>query len=398
MRPGLVIAAVLVLTGCGQPQSAAGSSPSPIISRQNSAPVFGPLAVMVHRAGPDEQYFVQLVAVDGRGGPAVQALSRAQKTLFFMTSCPPAGSTCADGVTANYSIPEISISLTRVYFLDGETEVKSLGADGTVTSIKSIDAPPNSQVAFSVSPDDRRMAVSIITLATSLQPEASFSDQMYVEDLATTANRVELYSSHTEAVWPVAWHAGDLIVATGTMEPTFDNPYGATGYHVVDPATGHDRASLDCAFGLLVSAGTACASGWCGVFEGPCGPGTLGAQAWNGTKTAFSIPSGPPPHIVRNGIVTHLSPDGGRLAVDVVTDQQTGASITMLFQNGTAGVIAGDATPQGWLDKTHLVVSSGSGVKVVDTDSGAEFLMTALKTIPQQGMPQLAGVLPDNLG
>lgn len=352
---------------------------------------------MVHRAGTGEPYFVQLVAIDGRGGPWVQSLSRASKTFFLMTPCPPAA-VCADSETANYSLPETSISRTRVYFLDGETEVKSLGADGIATSLKKIDAPPNSQVVFAVSPDDRKMAVSIITLATSLNPEGSFSEQMYVEDLASTANRIELYSSHTLAEWPVAWHAGDLIVATGTMEPTFDNPYGATGYHVVDPATGRRLASLDCAFGLLEAAGTACASGWCAVFEGPCDSGTLGVQAWDGTKTAFSLPSGPPPHIVRNGLVMHLSPDGSRVAVEVVTDPLTGAGNTMLFQNGAASLIARDTDPQGWLDNTHLVVVSGGGVKIVDTTSGAELLMTDLKAIPQQGMPQLAGVLPANLG
>jgi hypothetical protein len=167
---------------------------------------------------------------------------------------------------------------------------------------------------------------------------------------------------------------------------------------VADPATGLRLASLDCAFGLLVRAGTACASGWCGIFEGPCDPGTLGAQAWNGTKTAFTIPGGPPAHILRNGLEMHLAPDGNRVAVEVVTDSQTGAGDTMLFQNGAARIVARDAGPQGWLDNTHLVVWSGGGVKIVDTTSGAEQLMTALKSIPQQGMPSLAGVLPADLG
>jgi hypothetical protein len=338
------------------------------------------------------------VAFDGRGGPWVQPLSRANKTFFLTTPCPPAGTMCANSENANYTLPETSTSRTRVYFLDGETEVKSLGTDGTVTSVKKIDAPPNSQVVFAVSPDDRKIAVSIITLATSFNPEIPFSERMYVEDLAGTANRVELYASHTQAVWPVAWHAGDLIVATGTMEPTFDNPYAATGYQVFDPATGRRLASLDCAFGLLVRAGTACASGWCPIFEGPCDPGTLGVQAWDGAKTAFTIPSGPPAHILRNGLEMHLAPDGNRVAVEVVTDSKTGAGDTMLFQNGAARIVARDAGPQGWLDNTHLVVWSGGGVKIVDTTNGAEQLMTALKSIPQQGMPSLAGVLPADLG
>lgn len=164
------------------------------------------------------------------------------------------------------------------------------------------------------------------------------------------------------AEWSVGWHAGELVVAVGSSDlGTYDNPYGATGYHIADPAIGRRLASLDCAFGLLVAAGTACASGWCAIFEGPCDPGTLGAQAFDGTKTAFNIPNGPPAHIVRNGLVIHLSPDGTQLAVDAVTDQRTGAGQTMLFQNGAATIIAGDSSPQGWLDNTHVVVSAASG-------------------------------------
>jgi hypothetical protein len=353
---------------------------------------------MVHRAGEGEPYFVQLVGLDGVGGPWVEPVTRSAKLYYFPpTSCPP-GAMCVGTETANYRIPETSISVTHVYFLDGDTVIRSLAPDGTVAVVKTIHAPPNSQVAFSVSPDDRRMAISIITLATD-QSSQPVDVHMSVEDVVGGSNRVDLYSSTILAEWPIGWHAGNLVVAVGSQDiGSYDNPYGATGYYVVDPASGRRLASLDCAYGLLVGAGSACATGWCAIFEGPCDPGTLGAQAWDGTKTAFSLPGGPPAHILRNGLEIHLSPDGTRLAVEVVTDQQTGAGQTVLFQNGVASIIATDVYPQGWLDNTHLVVSSGSAVEIVDVTGGPEHMMTGLKSIPQQGMPGLAGVMPANLG
>lgn len=395
--------ALVLLVACGSEPGASSTaspalSPSPAGTTAPSQSSSGPWAVMVHRAGVGEPYFVQLVTMDGQGGPWTQATSRSSKTFFFSTPCPP-GAMCAEGETANYRIPETSISATHVYFLDGETEIKSLAPDGAVAVVQNINAPANSQVVFAVSPDDRRIAVSVITLATGPLPATSFSDQMYVADLASGLNRVDIYSSTQLAEWPVGWHQGALVVAIGSSDiGTYDNPYGATGYYVVDPATGRRVASLDCAFGLLVEGGSACATGWCAIFEGPCVPGTLARQAWDGTKTGFGLPAGSPAQIVRNGLVIHLSPDGTRLAAEVVTDQQAGKVSTLLFQNRAAGIIADGVSPQGWLDNTHLVVSSGSAVEIVDVAGGPERVMTGLKSIPQQGMPVLAGLMPANLG
>jgi hypothetical protein len=406
MRIAGALVFVVLIAGCTAPGATSNASPvrtplpspSPVGTSTAGSSLAGDWAVMVHRAGEGEPYYVQLVSPDGRGGPWVEPVTRSAKLYYFPpTSCPPGGM-CAGAETANYRLPETSISATRVYFLDADTVIRSLAPDGSVAVVKTIHAPPNSQVAFSVSPDDQRMAISIITLATD-QSSQPVDVHMYVEDLAGGSNKVDLYSSTTLAEWPIGWHAGNLVLAVGSQDlGTYDNPYAARGYQVVDPGTGRRLASLDCAFGLLVAAGSACASGWCAVFEGPCDPGSLGEQTWDGTKTAFRPPAGPPAHIVRNGLVIHLSPDGIRLAADVVTNQQTGAAATMLFENGKAILIANDAAPKGWLDNTHLVVSSASEVDIVDVTTGTQRAVTDLKTIPQQGMPEFAGVMPANLG
>ena len=381
---GLAVIAVVAISACtgsATAQPAASPSPSPAPPKS--------FAVMVHRAGVGEPYFVQLVGLDGTGGPWVQATSRSDKMLWFPLSAPcPKGALCGDGESANSQVPETSISATRVYFLDGETQIKSLAPDGTVSSVQSIDAPANSQVMFAVSPDDRRIAVSVVTLATKRLPTSTLIDRMYVEDLGTGLNRVDIYTSSTVGEWPVAWHAGELVVALGGPElGNYDNPYGANGYLVVDPATGQKLQSIDCAFGLLVAAGSA------------CGTGTFGKQAWDGTKSDFVIPGGTPPHDVLGEMVIHLSPDGTRLAADVITDQKTGATSTKVFQNGSATTIPiSNIAPRGWLDDTHLVVSSPDLVEIVDVVSGTMSKMTGLQLIVNQGMPVLAGTLPANLG
>jgi hypothetical protein len=354
---------------------------------------------MVHRAGEGEPYFVQLMGLDGRGGPWVEPVTRSAKWFYFPPAACANGAMCTAVETANYRIPETSISATHVYFLDGDTVIKSLSPDGTVAVVKTIQAPPNSQVAFSVSPDDRRIAVSVITLAT-VQSPAPLDVHMYVEDLAGSSNQVELYTSTTLAEWPVGWHAGKLVVAVGSSDiGTYDNPYAATGYHVADPATGLRLASLSCARGLLVAAGTACADGWCETASVPCVDGTVGKQSWDGTQAPFAIPSGPPPKIFMAFVsAVHLSPDGATLACAVVADPQTFALQTMLLQNGKAQFIAPGFVPMGWFDSGHIILGTGFDVEIMDVATQAVVRATDLRAIPQQGRPALTGILPADLG
>lgn len=354
---------------------------------------------MVHRAGEGEPYFVELVGRDGRRGAWVQPVTRSAKVYYFPpTACPPGG-ICPAAETANYHLPETSISNTHVYFLDGDTVIRSLAIDGTVAVVKTIHSPPNSQVAFSVSPDDQRIAISIITLATSQSAEP-VDVNMFVEDLAgLNSNRVSLYSSKTLAEWPIGWHAGNLVVAVGSRDlGTYDNAYAATGYVVVDPTTRRQLASLDCARGLLAAAGTACADGWCGTASS-CGPGTLAKQAWDGTKSPFITPPGPPPPIfVAFATSVQLSPDGTRLACSVIENPHTGNTQVMLLQGGTGTFMAPGYAPLGWLDNDHLIVGSSQQVMIVDLATSATVTMSYLQFIQGQGMPALAGTMPPNLG
>jgi hypothetical protein len=305
---------------------------------------------------------------------------------------------CTAAETANYRLPETSVSNTHVYFLDADTVIRSLAVDGTVAVVKTIHSQPNSQVVFSVSPDDQRIAISIITLATSQSTEP-VDETMYVEDLTAQTNRVSLYSSRTLAKWPIGWHAGNLVVAVGAKDiGTYDNAYAATGYQVIDPATGRQMASLECVRGLLVAAGTACGSGFCSSGT-VCGPGTLGKEDWDGTKTLFSLPAGPPPRIfLAFATGAELSPDGSTVAAEVFTDPQASAYQTMLFQNGKATALMSGSAPAGWLDSDHLILSSQNEMVIMDVASNTSIPLTGLQLIHGQGWPEIVGTLPSNLG
>jgi len=353
----------------------------------------GPFAVMVHMQGPGEPYYVQLVGLDARGGPWARAVTRSSKTLFVKRPC-QAGSACDVAETAPYWLPETSVSSTKVYFLDGDDRVMVMGLDGKISQAKDIGAAPNSQVMFSVSPDDSRIAVSVITLATSFQAPAPFDDTVYVEDLHG-GKRSVLYHSTRIAEWPVGWKDHNVIVAVGGGDLAVDsNPYGAVGYRVVDAATGDVNANLDCHQGLVVAAGTACTTGLCSL-PTQCEPGRLAMQDWYQAKTDFAVPA-----TAQNIFVpyTQLSPAGDRIAVALVTDPQTGALETaVLSKDGTVHYTSLTGAPQGWLDETHLVLGSIDGVWIADITSSKVDLVRDLQRIPQSGQPQLAATVPPSL-
>ena len=381
------------------PSRIAQSPVSPPVATESPAQSGSPLAVMVHRAGLGEPYIVQLVGSGGAGGPAVHPLSRTDKTFYTSTPC-PAGAICADAQTAAYAMPETSVSSTHVYFLDGETQVRALAPDGSVTDIKNIQAPANSQVMFAVSPDDSRIAVAIITLATTEHPPQSFTEQMYVEDLRTTTNRVVLYTSTTQPEWPLAWRLRALVVALGgpDMWGSGGNPYGATGYEVLDPSTGAVQATLDCAFGHVVHAGSVCLDGGC-PDTSRCQPTTAALQRWDGRKVPLPLPV-EATYVFTAFDYTQLSPDpsGSLLAADVVIDPKTsGDTKTVVVRDGKVVFTTLVGAPQGWLDGTHLIVSNTGSVYIDDVVTGDEVMMTGLQSIPTQGMPRLAGVLPSSL-
>jgi hypothetical protein len=268
--------------------------------------------------------------------------------------------------------PVVSTSSTKVYYLDGTARVKSLTPEGK-TWVETI-LPVQNQVhaTFAISPDDRRIAVSLIDYNQS-PPKLT----LYVEDLSG-ANHIEIFSSTDLYVWPVGWHAGKLVVAVGDAYPNTqpstepahpwclpslgpcvaDNPYAAVhGFHLVDPSNGNRIATLGSdrcqVIGLLTTAGTICREG---EFPGgtvqqvpfcqPTFTACLRLADWHGIINDWIQ--------IATIWIGAMTPDGSRIttccnfdSIEVYPRAGSGVAATRLTPA---------AAPQGWLDDDYLMV------------------------------------------
>ena len=143
-----------------------------------------------------------------------------------------------------------SASRSRLYYLNKGSEVRFLQPDGSSGTATNIVLQGQQQAGIAVSPDDIRIAVSILTYGPPVTGSVSLAYKgmrLYVEDLNGGGHHVEIFSSSTVAEFPIAWTAGRLLLAV-TRPLCCDgdtlNPYAATSYHVVDPGTGQRLVAL----------------------------------------------------------------------------------------------------------------------------------------------------------
>ncbi len=281
-------------------------------------------------------------------------------------------------IHADYTatLPEVSTTRTRVYYLDGDSLVRFLGADGSSGTLAnripvgispaatSVRGQPGEdvQAAFAVSPDDQRIAVAILHY---------WGIRLYVEDLSG-ADHVELYSGPV-LEWPVAWWHGQLVLQLADPDSFVINPpvlaygYGSAfqGYHVVNASTGIRSAAV-CEHGVihgtLSPAGTFCSPGNDGQFSVVSLTGSV--------KVVTGACSGGFPDPV------DLSPDGTKYA----GRSCTGQGLAIYGLDGSVRPVNIDPSirwgPAGWLDDNHVVIGGDLGEtcgcpeRVVDLTTG----------------------------
>lgn len=325
--------ALLFLTACtdGGPTPAAAvspASPSPTPSHLESPAVPGPpppYAIVFVPGSDPSNGSISLRTYEG--GPAVRS---AQVALapFRMHAL----------------MSWTSASAARLYYLDGASDVRFISpyqSPGTPTHIA---LTANQQAGFAVSPDDRKIGVAIFTYsplpAGSSGSPTYAGMRLYVEDLDGGGHHVELFTSSAVAEFPIGWDRGRLVVAVSSpfccQSPQL-NPYAATEYHVVDPATG-TRVYSVCANSL-----------------GPVGPavgiGVLCYERgrtpdfgyWDGNVLAATWAQRIPPTF------NALSPDGARVAVG-------GDPIHIISApNGSDDPFDGESgSVLGWLGTEHI--------------------------------------------
>src|SRR5690348_6753496 len=234
--------------------------------------------------------------------------------------------------------PNISASNSRLYYLDGDANLRFLKPDGTTGAVKTLPVEAAAAAIFAVSPDDTRIAVAIITYPYPVKT------RIYVEDLYGTTNHVELFSSSSVMEWPVGWHQGRLVIGIGmnaAPQNAWDGfSYTAGSYHVANAATATRLATI-------------CPNGFAGGTPTPAG-----TACWSNSSETVSDWSG----------ITRPVPAGDGCRADVLsTDGQMVADFCndgfVRLVTATGGVITTPytATPQGWIDRLHVVLLAQSG-------------------------------------
>jgi hypothetical protein len=334
----LLSLAVVLIAGCAsQPSATPAASPTTSASPAQTPTSTGPAGfAAVEQAHQDGSYSIFLVS--GNGRIVAQASAAGRSTGYWGFG------------------PTVSASNDKVYFLDGDSTIKSLAPDGTPAVIAHLPSTVATQAHFAVSPDDRRIAVALLTYGALppptplvLQPDYK-GMTLYVADLSG-ANRIDLFSSPTVVEWPVGWHGTQLVLAVSTpgIPGLGRDPYpyfAFNGYHVADSATGNRLATL-CpqaegnADGMPTQDGVLCDR-----YDG-----SAYLAGWSGVETRL----GQPP---QGSACFALEPETRNIA----------CYDNVYFSSASGEVRQLPGAPLGFVDPGHLLVVLTSEHKVVVDD------------------------------
>jgi hypothetical protein len=284
-------------------------------------------------------------------------------------------------------LPLVSASATKVYYRNGDTDIYSLAPDGTTALVRRIPDGASAELAFSVKPDDQRIAIVAINEASDATKDAGHG---YVEDLSGATNHVELFrnTSNDAFRWPVGWHGTSIVDAAGNC----GGNYGYNGpqagglahgcsYHVVDAVSGSRRAivcetpttqpgggdyySLQ---GPPTAAGTACEENQ-GDYNNGGHSDAMMAVDWSGAEHSYlSLTSTTCCSASISLTACQLSVDASRMACV----GNSNAAVTVLNKNGSTHDLGRRYALLGWIDAAHLLVGVDSNtLGVLQPDSGA---------------------------
>jgi hypothetical protein len=249
----------------------------------------------------------------------------------------------------------MSVSATRVYFLDGATTVRWLMADGGAGVATTLPPSDHTQaVVFAVSADDTRIAVATF----SSPAENTVHEKLVVRRIDGGAERTLAdFTAHTTPpvgeldrplLRPLGWHGDTLVVRAGSTAQNSPSGYvdSSAPIALIDTAIGASRPSpcdKSDDFAHAQAAGIACN----GVLHG-----------WDGSRR--TLPS-------QDNL--WVSPDAQRVAGETQDGHVgfAGMAASDLVASGDRGFITG------WIDASHLAVQdlqTGNG----ETPRGSRIL------------------------
>lgn len=328
----IALAFVLLLTACGtgtvtSTSRGGAGGPSPVASsspatRPPPAAVAAAIAV-VNPSVSGATFTVSLVAADGR----VLGTAQGSGNSAFQ---------CADQPSAAIGPPVVSTSNRRAYYLAGDV-IKWIDATGGAGSAAKVPIGARIAVAFSVAPDDSRLAVNVLDYS-----RYPLSQRLYVANLDGSGAR-DIYAvtddandRPTAAVWPIGWRGGNLVLAYKAITCTQGGGPGLAlpnSYHVVRATDAVRVMSIGSDFETTV------------LDVGPAGAlyfapinSEVGFERWDGTFGASRPATAP---------AAALSPDGVHEAV-AMSD-----GIHVFGPNSPADAI-GNAADFLWIDNDAL--------------------------------------------
>jgi hypothetical protein len=301
-----------------------------------TGPAGPPYGVLVDLLSDQARFTLAVVASDDR---VIATQTAARRTLFPASGEMP------------LELPYVSTSSTTLYYLDGNSNLYALPLDGLTGSprlVRTLSVAQGVEVSFAVSPDDTRIAIGSLDFRTS---------PVHVElatDRLAGGDRKVIYDSDSNYVWPVAWHGGLLVLAHAygayadqalKAAPAMDNPYWAVSYHVVDPVSANRVVLMgSCTVsGPLTPVGSACIQGGAIDWRGNTAP--WGVNNWGSISAAASI-----------------SPDGQFIAAARPDDQSYLGIWRPHGELATYVQGPGARDWAGWLDATHIVITSGTSL------------------------------------
>ena len=384
----VLVGIALLMAACSQPNSAAATptpsssapatpistSPTPSAVTSPTPPTLSSAYAVVVKnflVDPGPTYTLSIVAADGHVAASTTAHRR---------------------TVPNVQVGNLSTSATTLYYLDGDSDVRFLRPDHSTGLVTHITLGSKQAAAFSVSPDDLRIAVSVLDYT-----RYPVSTRLYVEDLQGGTNHIQLFYSSSVMEWPVGWHAGRLVMALGIDSPPqnlIDGFAPATGYHIVDAQTGARLLSLctnKVAYQPESSAGAVCIDLQAGS-----------TTSWDGRSRALPFARKPDPTSGVCSLIGPLSPTGV-IASNIISSSQGGCGggpgIFLVSPSGVIGTrpVTFNTNPDGWIDSAHLVVDSSAYttnsstpvLSIVNTNTGASARV--------QAAGSLVAVLPGTL-
>jgi len=283
-------------------------------------------------------YDLALVGADGHVAARAHAATRSHIGIFD---------------AAAIDLPEVSAANGRVYYLDGDQNLRSLGTTGSSDVIAALPGSATAHVGFAVSPDGQSIAVSVLTYSGSTASVTS----LFTEDLPS-GNRHDITHPGADLVWPVGWHGSNLVLAATSsgfsQQGLALNPYFAADFQLVDPSTsnrvatigGPDFSSGCEVTGLLVPAGTACYHRAGGQTSSE-----LWLLNWSGTRTDTLT-------VQQSSPTAALHPD--QQSVAICCDSSDAVQIAQGHAAPAATALRGSRSGSWpcWLDDQHVLAGS----------------------------------------